>query len=148
MPIPPKSKPKFIQQHHKLSTLPKFHKPPTLSKLHHGQKYNTSKMVQSQDYKMTNLQCPKFQQEYTTTQWQCLNIKLSIPNLKFSIPSFKFSIPNFKFSIPNFKFSILSFKFQIPNFKFQFSNLKIPKSQVSKFQSFNFSKFQNSKFLV
>ena len=34
----PKSKPKLIQQHHKLPTLPKFHKPPTLSRLHHDQK--------------------------------------------------------------------------------------------------------------
>ena len=35
MPMLPKSKPKFIQQHHKLPTLSKFHKPPILSKLHH-----------------------------------------------------------------------------------------------------------------
>ena len=34
LPILPKSKPRFIQQHHKLPTLSKFHKPPTLSKLH------------------------------------------------------------------------------------------------------------------
>ena len=34
----PKLKPKFVQQHHKLPTLPKFHKPPTLSKLYHNQK--------------------------------------------------------------------------------------------------------------
>ena len=35
MPILPKSKPKFIQQHHNLPTLSKFQEPPTLSKLHH-----------------------------------------------------------------------------------------------------------------
>ena len=38
MPMLPKSKPKFIQQHHKLPTLSKFHKPPILSKLHHDKK--------------------------------------------------------------------------------------------------------------
>ena len=52
--------PKFIQQHHKLSTLPKFHKLPTLSKLHHDQKkYNTSKMLQSQHYNMINHTMPQ-----------------------------------------------------------------------------------------
>ena len=42
MPILPKSKPKFIQQHHHLPTLSKFHKPPTLSKLHHEKKKTTT----------------------------------------------------------------------------------------------------------
>ena len=59
MLIPPKSKPKFIQQHHKLSTLPKFHKPPTLSKLHYDQKYNTSKMLKSWHYNVNNYTMPQ-----------------------------------------------------------------------------------------
>ena len=59
MSMPTKSKPKFIQQHHKLPTLPKFHKPPTLSKLHCDKKYNTSKMFQSQDYNEINHTMPQ-----------------------------------------------------------------------------------------
>ena len=59
MPMLPKSKPKFIQQHHKLPTLSKFHKPPILSKLHHDKKINTSKMLQSQHYNMTNYTMPQ-----------------------------------------------------------------------------------------
>ena len=38
---------------------PKFYKPPTLSKLHHDQKYNTSKMFQGQDYNMINHTMPQ-----------------------------------------------------------------------------------------
>ena len=52
MPILPKSKPKFIQQHHKLPTLSKFQKPPTLPKLHQDQrKKHTLRMLQSQHSK-------------------------------------------------------------------------------------------------
>ena len=43
MPILPKSKPKFIQQHHNLPTLSKFHELPTLSKLHHDPKKKKKK---------------------------------------------------------------------------------------------------------
>ena len=50
--MPPKFKPKFIQQHHILHTLPKFHESSTLSKLHHAKKLNNSKWPQSQDYNM------------------------------------------------------------------------------------------------
>ena len=52
--MPPKFKPKFIQQHHILHTLPKFHESSTLSKLHHAKKLNNSKWPQSQDYNMIN----------------------------------------------------------------------------------------------
>ena len=52
MSILPKSKPKFIQQHHKLPTLSKFQKPPTLPKLHQDQrKKHTSRMLLSQHSK-------------------------------------------------------------------------------------------------
>ena len=59
MPILPKSKTKLIQQHYNLPTLSKFHKPPTLSKLYHDKKYNTSKMLQSQHYNMINHTMPQ-----------------------------------------------------------------------------------------
>ena len=52
--MPPKFKLKFIQQHHILHTLPKFHESSTLSKLHHAKKLNNSKWPQSQDYNMIN----------------------------------------------------------------------------------------------
>ena len=72
-----KSKPKFIQQHHKLPTLSKFHKPPTLSKLQHDQrKNNTSRMIQSQHFQTWSItQCP---QNFKITKWQYLTMKLSM----------------------------------------------------------------------
>ena len=59
MPILPKSKPKFIQQHHKLPTLSKFHKPPTLSKLHHDQKQHFKNVQSQQFYNMINHTMPQ-----------------------------------------------------------------------------------------
>ena len=91
--------------------------------------YNNKKCPKAKITTWPTLQCPKFQQEQTTTQWQCLNIKLSIPNVKFSISSFKFLIPNLKFSIPNFKFSIPNSKFSIPNFKILISKFQVSRKK-------------------
>ena len=106
--------PKIHSTTSQIANIAKIHDSPTLFKLHHAQKIQQFKKCPKAKIKMwPTMQCPKFQQEHTTTKWQCLNIKLSIPNVKFSISSFKFSIPNFQ--IPNFQFQI--FKFQISNFK-------------------------------
>ena len=64
MPILPKFKPKFIQQHHNLPTLSKFHKPPTLPKLHHEKK-NTLQECSKANILQHNQSCnaPKLQQQ-------------------------------------------------------------------------------------
>ena len=86
MSISPKSKPKFIQQHH-LPTLSKFHKPPTLSKLHHEEKNKTSRMIQSQHFQTWSItQCP---QNFQTTKWQYLTMKLSMKHATALFPAKK-----------------------------------------------------------
>ena len=47
--------PKFIQQHHDLPTLSKFHKPPTLSKLHHEKKKKTTTTTTLQECSKANI---------------------------------------------------------------------------------------------
>ena len=72
MPILPKSKPKLIQQHHNLPTLSKFHKPLTLSKLHHDKKQKKQKKKNTTIQKCSKanitiwsiIQCPKLQQSH------------------------------------------------------------------------------------
>ena len=82
MSILPKSKPKFIQQYHKLPTLSKFQKPPTFSKLHHKKKLKNLKkkpilrMLQSQHFQTWSItQCP---QNFKITKGKNLTMKLSI----------------------------------------------------------------------
>ena len=67
MPILPKSKPKFIQQHYNLPTLSKFHKPPTLSKLHHDQKTTLQECSKANIFKHDQSHnAPKFQNNQMT----------------------------------------------------------------------------------
>ena len=67
MPILPKSKPKFIQQHYNLPTLSKFHKPPTLSKLHHDQKTTLQECSKAKIFKHDQSHNdPKFQNNQMT----------------------------------------------------------------------------------
>ena len=123
-------------QHHILPILPKFMTHQHCSSYTMPKKYNKKKCPKAKITTWLTLQCLKFQQEHTTTQWQCLNIKFSIPSFKLSIPKFKFSILSFKFQIPNFKF-------QIPNSKFQVSSLKISSGKFSNFKfKFKISSFQ------
>ena len=111
-------------KHHKLPTLPKLHNfyAPIIQAKNHpttSQITNIAEIPQAtnivhitpwpkdttfQKCSKANIttwsiiQCPKFQQDHTT-QWQCLNIKFSIPNLKFSTPRPNFHIPNFQSQI-------------------------------------------------
>ena len=117
--------PKIHSTTSQIANIAKIHDSPTLFKLHHAQKIQQFKKCPKAKITIcSTTQYPKFQQEHTTTKWQCLNIKLSIPNVKFSISSFKFSIPNFK--IPNFQASNFKFtsKFPISSSKFQTSKIK------------------------
>ena len=80
MSMPTKSRPKFIQQYHKLPTLSKFNEPPTLPKLHHNPKQIDTTLQKCSKAKITTwsiIHYPKFQLVHTT-KWQCLTIKLSM----------------------------------------------------------------------
>ena len=142
-------------QHHILPILPKFMTHQHCSSYTMPKKYNKKKCPKAKVTTWLTLQCLKFQQEHTTTQWQCLNIKFSIPSFKLSIPKFKFSILSFKFQIPNFKFQIPNSKFQVlksqvANFQISSLNSKFPVSnsnlQVSKIKSFSKNYKNQSKF--
>ena len=76
--MPPKSKPKFIQQHHKLPTLAKFMSHQHCPSYTMTKKYNDSKMLQSQDYNMVNHAMPQISTRphnntMTMSQHQTLN---------------------------------------------------------------------------
>ena len=73
----PKSKPKFIQQHHIVPTLPKFMTHQHCSSYTMTKKYNNSKCSKAKTTTWSIIQCPKFQQEHTT-KWQCPDIKFSM----------------------------------------------------------------------
>ena len=77
--MPLKVKPKFIQQHHILHALPRFHESSTLSKLHHAKKLNNSKntpkprLLHDQPYDVQNFNKSKQQQNdnvsTSNSQW-------------------------------------------------------------------------------
>ena len=77
--MPLKVKPKFIQQHHILHALPRFHESSTLSKLHHAKKLNNSKntpkprLQHDQPYNVQNFNKSKRQQNdnvsTSNSQW-------------------------------------------------------------------------------
>ena len=76
--MPLKVKPKFIQQHHILHALPRFHESSTLSKLHHAKKLNNSKntpkpRLHDQPYNVQNFNKSKQQQNdnvsTSNSQW-------------------------------------------------------------------------------
>ena len=76
--MPPKSKPKFIQQHDKLPTLAKFMSHQHCPSYTMNKKYNDSKMLQSQDYNMVNHAMPQISTRphnntMTMSQHQILN---------------------------------------------------------------------------
>ena len=75
--MPPKSKPKFIQQHHKLPTLPKFMSHQHCPSYTMTKKYNNSKMLQNQDYNIINHTMPQIptraHNKMTISQHQTFN---------------------------------------------------------------------------
>ena len=124
----PKFMPKFVQQHHKLPTLPKFHKPPALSKLHHDQKIqhfkNAPKPTLQHDQSYNAPNSNRITQQHNDNvstsifQIQISNSELHVQIFTSQISNSKFS--NSKYSNPKFFRSKLSIpNFQIPNFKFK-----------------------------
>ena len=87
MPILPKFKPKFVQQHHNVPTLSKFHKPPTLSKLHHDQKTTLQECSKAKIFKHDQSHNdPKFQNnQMTISHHEIFNETCN--NLFFFFPS-------------------------------------------------------------
>ena len=127
---PPKFEPKLVQQHHKLPTLPKFHKSPTFSRLHHDQKIqhfkNAPKPTLQYDQSYNAPNSNKITQQH--------NDNVSTTNFQFRISNSQISDCRFaKFQVSKFQ----SFNFQ--NFKRinllnKFSRDKSPKKTSKKGQ--------------
>ena len=117
----PKIQAKTHQQHHKLPTFSKFHKPPALSKLHHDQKIqhfkNAPKPTLQHDQSYNAPNSNRITQQHNDNVSTSI-FQIQISNSELHVQIFTSHISNSKFS--NSKYSNPKFfrsKLSIPNFQ-------------------------------